>query len=61
MNENILIHNVSYKTLYGAKLLRIIFDRTDGFIRNYDVTKYLILFSSEKVVSILNRIKCFTD
>ena len=58
MNENILIHNVSYKTLYGAKLLRIIFD---GFIRNYDGTKYLILFSSEKVVSILNRIKCFTD
>lgn len=56
-----LILKILYKTLYGANLLCIIFDKVDGCIRNYDGTKYLILFSSEKVVSILNRIKCFTD
>ena len=34
-NENILIYDDLYKTLIGAKLLRIIFDKVDGFIRDY--------------------------
>ena len=29
--ENILIHNVSYQTLTGAKPLRIRYDKIDGF------------------------------
>ena len=33
-----------HKKLYSAKLLRIIFDRVDGYIRKYDGTKYLVLF-----------------
>ena len=31
--ENILIYNISYKTLTGGKPLRIRFDKTDGFIK----------------------------
>ena len=31
-----------------AKPLRIVFDKLDGFIRDYDGTKYLVLFSTEK-------------
>ena len=41
--ENILIYDVSYKTLIGAKPLHIIFDRVDRFIRDYDRAKYLAL------------------
>ena len=34
--ENILIYNISYKSLSDAKPLRIRFDKIDGFIRVYD-------------------------
>ena len=40
-----------------AKLLRIRFDKIDGFIGVYDGTRYLVLFGSEKYDSIYNRIK----
>ena len=40
-----------------AKLLRIRFDKIDGFIGVYDGTRYLVLFESEKYDSIYNRIK----
>ena len=46
--ENVLVYNVSYKALIGAKLLRIRFDKVDGFIRGYDRTGYLVLFGPEK-------------
>ena len=45
--ENILIHNISYKTFMG-KLLRIWFKNIDRFIKIYDVIRYLILFASKK-------------
>ena len=32
--ENILIYDVSYKTLFGAKPLCTIFDKVDGFLRD---------------------------
>ena len=41
--ENVLICNISYKTLIGPMLLRIRFDKIDGFIRIYDGSKYLVL------------------
>ena len=41
--ENILIQDIYYKTLTGAKPLRISFDKVDGFIRVYDGTRYLVL------------------
>ena len=33
--ENILVYNISYKTLIGAKPLRFRFDKRDRFIRAY--------------------------
>ena len=46
--ENILTYDLSYKTLIGAKPLRIMFDKADEFIRDYNGTKYLALFGFEK-------------
>ena len=40
--ENILIYRVSYKTMIGAKPLRIMFDKVLYKYRVYDGTKYLI-------------------
>ena len=40
-HENILNCDISYKTFIVPKLLRIRFDKIDGFIRNYDGTRYL--------------------
>ena len=48
------------KTLIGAKPLRIMFDKVDGFIRDYDGTKYLVLFVLEKYNASFDRIKCLT-
>ena len=42
--ENILIYDISYKTLIGVKPLHIIFDKIDRFISIYDGTRYLTLF-----------------
>ena len=43
-HKNILINDISNKTLIGPKTLRIKFDKIDGFIRNYDGTRYLKFF-----------------
>ena len=56
-HENILICDISYKTLIGPKPLRIRFDKIDGFIRIFDGTRYLVLFGSEKYDGIYNRIR----
>ena len=40
--ENILIYDILYKTLMGAKPLRIRFDKIDGFIKTYDGIRYLV-------------------
>ena len=55
--ENILIYDISYKTLIDAKPLRIRFDEIDGFIKIYDGTRYLTLFGSKKYEAIYNRIR----
>ena len=39
-HENILIYDISYKTLIGPKPLRIRFDKINGFIIIYDGTRY---------------------
>ena len=46
--RNILIYDISYKTLIGAKPLRIKFDKVDRLIRVYHGTWYLVLFGGEK-------------
>ena len=38
--ENILVYNISYKTLIGAKPLCIRLDKLEGFNRAYDRTRY---------------------
>ena len=45
--RNILVYNISYKTLSDAKPFHIRFDKMDGFISVYDGTRYLVLFGSE--------------
>ena len=44
----IFTYNISKKTFIGSKLLRIRFDKADGFIGVYDGTRYLIIFDPEK-------------
>ena len=56
-NENILIYDISCKTLIGVKSLRIRFDKIDGLIKVYDGTRYWTLFGFGKYDSIYNRIR----
>ena len=60
-HENILIYDISYKTLIGSKPLQIRFDKIDGNIRTYDGTRYLIFFVSKKYDAIYNRIRHCTS
>ena len=55
--ENILVYNVTYKSLIDYKPLGLRFNKIDGSIRVYDGTKYLVLFASEKYYYIYNRIR----
>ena len=52
-----MVYDISYKTLISAKPLCTSFDKVDGFIRVYDGTRYLVLFSPEKYDAICNRIR----
>ena len=38
--ENILIYDISCKTLFGVKLMCFMFYKVDGFIRHYNGTRY---------------------
>ena len=55
--KNILFYDILYKTLIGAKPLRIRFDKVNEFIRVHDETRYLVLFDPEKYDAIYNRIR----
>ena len=52
-----MIYDILYKTFIGSKPLRVTFDKTDGFIRIYNGTRYLTLFGSEKYDTIYDRIR----
>ena len=45
-HDNILVYNISCKTLIGSKPLCIRFNEIYWFIRVYDVTKFLVLFGT---------------
>ena len=45
----------------SSKPYRIRFDKIDGFIGDYDGTRYLALFSPEKYYVIYNRIRYLTS
>ena len=51
-----MLHNISYKTLFGSKPLHIRFDEAYGLILVYDGIRYLELFGSEKYDALYNRI-----
>ena len=55
--ENILVHNISYKSLIDSKSLNIRLDKIDDFIRVYDGIRYLVLFGNEKYDFLYNRIR----
>ena len=48
--ENILFYDISYKTSFGAKPLRIRFDKLDVFIKVYDRIRFITLFGSENLM-----------
>ena len=54
--DNNLMYDVLYKTMIGAKPLDIMFDKVNGFIRDYDEVKYLVLFVLEKYDTFFDRI-----
>ena len=45
--EIVLVDNIFYKNLIGAKPFPIILDKLQGFIRVYDETRYLVLFEEK--------------
>ena len=60
-HENVLIYDISYKTLIGSKPLHIRFNKTDGIRRINDGTQYLTLFGTKKYDAIYNRIRCLLN
>ena len=54
--ENILVYNITYKTLISSKPSCIRFHKIDWFIRVYAGTRYLVLFGVEEHDSIYIRI-----
>ena len=46
--ENTFFYDVAYKILFCARPLHIFFEKTDGYMRKYDETKYLVLFHSDE-------------
>ena len=42
---------------FGEKLLRIMLDKVDWFVRDYDRTKFLVLFDPEKYGAIFDRFR----
>ena len=55
--ENNLFFDILYKTFMGAEPFRIRFDQIDGFIKIYDGTRYLALFSAKRYDAIYERIR----
>ena len=41
----------------SAKPLRIRFDKIDGFIKVYDVTRYLVLFGPKRYMPVIIRLE----
>ena len=52
-----LIYGISCIAFIGTKLLRIRFDKIDGFVRIYDGSRYLVLLRAEQYNAIYDRIR----
>ena len=55
--NNMLINDLSYKTLADAKPLHIRLDKLDGFTKIHDGIRYLVLFGCSYCDDIYDRIK----
>ena len=55
--ENILIHDISYKSSTSTKPLRIRFDKVDRFIKIHDKVRYLVLFDYSHYDKTCDKIK----
>ena len=55
--ENVLIYDISYKILIGAKPLRIRFNEINGFIKVYDGIRHKVLFGPRWYDAIYNMIR----
>ena len=55
--RNILVYNISYKSLIDSKPLYIRLGKIDRFIRVHNKTRCSVLFGSEKYGYIYNRIR----
>ena len=51
---------ISHKALIGAKLLCIIFNKVDDFLKCFDGNKCLVLFGPEEYDAIFDSIRYFT-
>ena len=56
-----MFYDILYKTLIGAKSLRIRLDKVNASIRVHDETRYLVLFDPEKYDAIYNRVRYLTS
>ena len=52
-----MIYEVLYKTLIDPKNFLVMLDKVDWFIRDYNGTRYLILFGTENYSAIFDRIR----
>ena len=52
-----MVYYISYETFIGAKPMPIRFVQVNGFVKVYDGTRYLVLFSPEKYYAICNDIR----
>ena len=50
------VYDILYKTSTGAKPLRFMFDKIDGFIKVHNRIRYLVLFDYEWCDEICNNI-----
>ena len=57
--KNILVYDISYKTLLDSKPLLIRFNKVDGFVRVYDGIRYLVLFGPEIYDATYDKIRSF--
>ena len=57
-----MIHDVLSKTLIGGKPLHTIFNKVVGLlVRDYNGTKYSILFGPKKYVALFSRIRYLAE
>ena len=55
-SKNSLLYDISYKTLFGCKPLRVRFDEVYGFIIAYIGIRYFTLFDPKKYFTTYNKI-----